>query len=274
MALAASSSTRPPSRRLEKGSIGSPGSYRSAQVMRARSLVFFALFSLPVLGAACAEAGELGLDDDDPGLLPVADAGDSGTTPRGDGGSATPPKGSSSSGGSSGSADDGGTTGDGGGSSSGGSSSSSSSSSSGGTAQPDVCAATAACSGATSIGDIYSDYSSTTRTKTGSNSQWLRFKTTDDGLTISPEHSYQVRFAPAAGATYEVRLHSCNGTSCDPCGSTGTLVPANRYSVFDTVWADVLGSGDHRVVAVQVKQIAGTCPSAAPWRLEVEGPAP
>lgn len=231
--------------------------------MRARALALFAIFSLPVLGVACAEAGVEGLDDDD--VLPAPDPGDASVPVRPDSGPASPPRGSSSSsggssdGGSSGRSSDGGSSD--GGSSSGGSSSGSNS------GQPDVCSG-ATCAGATDLGTMSGDDGAPARSTSGNQSKWVTVSVKDTafgGLDIS----WTLHFVPAAGVDYEVRVADASGASCS---TTTVVVPPAQYDTYENHWTDdQVGVDDGHDVYVQVKQIGGSCPSATQWTLRIEG---
>ncbi len=230
--------------------------------MRAFFLASVALLALPVLGSACA-TGDLIEDDGDEIVGARGDAGnDSGVTIRPDSGPASPPKGSSSSSGETADAGQ-----DGGSTSSGGSSSGGSSSGGTTTGEPDVCTG-ATCGGATDLGRINGDDGSPTVTATGTQSKWVTVEIYDSALG-GVDISWGLNFVPAAGVDYEIRVADAQNATC----STATkIIPPAKYTSYENNWTDdtPLVNDGHRVY-LQVKQISGACPSAAPWTLKITG---
>ena len=256
MARGARRNTCGPCDAREKGSRTlAAGSY--AGPVRLRPLALVSLLSLPLLAFACAEAGEEGLEQEDPVSTPPG-AGDSGTTTRSDGGPATPPKGSSS---SSGSVDGGGSSGSSSGGIDAGTDGGSDGGSSGGCTE-------AVCSAATDLGEINGDTGSDSVTTQGTSSKWVAVFVKDTAFG-SVEISYSLTFVPPPGVDYELRIADAKDATCS---STTAVIPPARYGSHENDWTDAeLAVNDGHQLYVYVKQTSGACPASAPWKLTIQG---
>lgn len=229
--------------------------------MRTANVLFFSCLAI-VVGAACAEAGTEGLDEDDDDITGLTDSGTTdASTGRKDSGPVSPPRdsGTSSSGGASS-----------GGSSSGGSSGGSSSGGSSGTGTP-ACN-NGSCSALDDLGTILGNSGSESVNTTGKGGGWVKVRVKEKGFT-GGTMSYRMVFTPAADTEYDVYvLDVYEDLEGDPgCGEDGDLVSPSSYNSYTNSWSAAIdGFPDDHLLYIHIKQKAGACPSSASWKLRVE----
>ncbi len=144
-----------------------------------------------------------------------------------------------------------------------------------------ACDAGTTCTSALLVGTVSGDKGAATLSASGPTSTWLHVRVTedDDGVSGRPVRLRAKLTAPSTG-TFEVRAYLDDsrtndaGLECTKLFATSKAVQGGAE--LDLSWGDppdatANGVDDGRTVALEVRNVGGSCASSAPWRLELRG---
>ncbi len=135
-----------------------------------------------------------------------------------------------------------------------------------------------ACANATGVPSVSGDTGSDMQTRTGTTSEWLQVRVTEDDSSIFTKVSlsYTVTLTSPPGSVYDLVVYeSSDGASGPNCGASpmdGTPNGGTTQTVQDN-WPDTQGIGgidNGRWLAIQVTHVSGT-DCTEPWTLHIQG---
>jgi hypothetical protein len=154
--------------------------------------------------------------------------------------------------------------------------------SSGGAPAPTVpCDAGVACPTAASIGHVSGDTRADTVSADGTTSTWLHVTVTeDDSAWAGRPVRLRATLTSAAAGAFELHAYldvsARDDAGLDCVHDVARSVPGAGASALDFSWGDppdgsANGYDDGRTVALEVRNVSGTCAAGAPWHLDVRG---
>ena len=143
------------------------------------------------------------------------------------------------------------------------------------------CTSPNACANARDIGQVSGDTSPSTNsvTATGSTSEWLTLKVTeDDSSPVGHGMGLKVTLAGPPGTNYDLYLYVDTGGSATSraCGTptTSSRNPAGQTDQATLSWGEgsvANGSDDTRIVTIEVRNVSGPCGLDNPWTIVAQG---
>ena len=139
--------------------------------------------------------------------------------------------------------------------------------------------APAACAGARNLGSVSGDTGHGFAHATGSTSEWLVIRITEDDSNIFSHPSLKAKFMLThdANTVYDLYVYRSSGTGDRNCSSVtaqGTRTSTVNVAGASLEWADTYGLGgndDSRNIVIEVRHVSGPCGAARPWYLDVDG---
>lgn len=142
---------------------------------------------------------------------------------------------------------------------------------------PTACASPNACLGATTMTGVSGDTGSPTSTKTGSTSQWLQIRVSEDNSSLfdGAKLKLKLTLTSPSSANFDMRVYVPNDGSSQKCTGADRATNATvGPDVASVEWGEGLlpnGNDDDRTVTVEVFNVSGTCAAGQTWSLLAEG---
>jgi hypothetical protein len=143
------------------------------------------------------------------------------------------------------------------------------------------CDAGATCPAARSLGHVSGDTRADTLSADGTTSTWLHVTVTEDDSAWSGRPvRLRATLAAASAASFELHAYldvsKRDDAGLDCIDDVARSFPEGGAASLDFSWGDppdgsANGYDDGRTVALEVRNVSGTCSAGAPWHLDVRG---
>jgi len=145
----------------------------------------------------------------------------------------------------------------------------------GGVVDP-ACTLPNTCQTARDVGTISADTDGNPLQVTGTSSEWLKLKATEDNSSIFG-HDLAVKFTlispDSSDDNLYVYLDESAGADGRACGdaTASSKKPLGQIDALDLSYGDHLGSDDTHTISVRVDHVRGPCGPGHEWQLKIEG---